>query len=201
MAAQTSDLPIVTGGNKTPLGPPRQPALNELHMEQSQNDSLDDTIDLRNNVSINSLADKFNGFHIAEPSKPKYLWQADIVQHFSELKMTRQKDLYEMQKTMHLFLKHIARLEKDPPEEIKKLEAQLQKAELSSGEAFKLQELGLQIAKEVASYYVTPIDVPQEKKEPNDWKLLINYKSPGQSLQQCVTLAWLRKELISQKLG
>jgi hypothetical protein len=55
-------------------------------------------------------------------------------------------------------LKHVARLEKEPPEEIKKLDALLQKGEASSGEAFESQELGLQIAKEVAAYYSTPIE-------------------------------------------
>jgi hypothetical protein len=94
------------------LGPPRQSTSNTLHTEQSQNDLLDDTVDLQNNVFISSLTDKFNGFHVAEPSKLKFLSPEYIVQHFNELNMTRQKDLYEMQKTMRLVLKHIARLEK-----------------------------------------------------------------------------------------
>ncbi len=51
---------------------------------------------------------------------------------------------------MRVLVKHVARLEKDPPDEIKKLDAQLQKGEKISEEAFNSQELGLQIAKEVA---------------------------------------------------
>ncbi len=82
-----------------------------------------------------------------------------------------------MQKTMRVLVKHVSRLEKEPPEEIKKLDAQLQKGEKSSKEAFNSQELGLQIAKELASYYSTPIELPEEKAEPQDWKPIINYKS------------------------
>jgi hypothetical protein len=92
--------------------------------------------------------------------------------------MTRQKDLFEMQKNMRVLVKHVARLEKEPPEEIRKLDAQLQKGEKTSEEAFNSQELGLQIAKEVASYYSTPIELPEEREEPKDWKPIINYKSP-----------------------
>jgi hypothetical protein len=181
MASQSQlDSPATSGANKVPLGPLRQQGVITLAMEQSQQNSFDNTVDTPNNVSLNSLMDKFNGFHVAEPSKPKYLSPADIVQHFNELNMSHQKDLYEMQKTMQMVLKHIARLEKDPPEENKKLYALLQKAEQSSGEAFGPQELGLQIAKEVASYYSTPIELLQEKQEANDWKPLINYKSHGE---------------------
>jgi hypothetical protein len=79
---------------------------------------------------------------------------------------------------MRIMLKHVARLEKELPEEIKKLDALLQKGEASSGEAFESQELGLQIAKEVAAYYSTPIELPKEQEEPKDWKPTINYKSP-----------------------
>jgi len=198
-AANVSDSPPVTGGNKNHLGPPRQSISNTLHTEQFQNDSLDDTVDLQNNISISSLTDKFNGTHVAEPSKPTYLSPTDIVQHFNELNMTRQKDLCQMQKTLHIVLKHVARLEKDPPDEIKKLDAQLQKAEQSSEKAFESQELGLQIAKEVASYYSTPIEVPQGRPEPKDWKPLINYKSPREitAALRWDTLTQQRKELIS----
>jgi hypothetical protein len=98
-----------------------------------------------------------------EQSKPKYLSPADIVQHFNECNMTRQKDLFKMQKTMRVLVKHVARLEKEPPEEIRKLDAQLQKGEKSSEEAFNSQELSLQIAKEVASYYSNPIELPEER--------------------------------------
>jgi hypothetical protein len=56
--------------------------------------------------------------------------------------MTRQKDLFEMQKTMRVLVKHVARLEKEPPEAIRKLDAHLQKGEKSSEEAFNSQELG-----------------------------------------------------------
>ncbi len=83
-----------------------------------------------------------------------------------------------MQRTMRVLVKHVARLEKDPPDEIRKLDAQLQKGEKTSEEAFNSQELGLQIAKEVASYYSTPIELPEERDEPQDWKPIINYKSP-----------------------
>ncbi len=43
--------------------------------------------------------------------------------------MTRQKDLFDMQRTMRVLVKHVARLEKDPPDKIRKLDAQLQKGE------------------------------------------------------------------------
>jgi hypothetical protein len=79
---------------------------------------------------------------------------------------------------MRVLVKHVARLEKEPPEEIRKLDAHLQKGEKSSEEAFNSQELGLQIVKEVASYYSTPIELLEENPEPQDWKPLINYKSP-----------------------
>ncbi len=177
IATSVTDMPMVTGGNKTPLGPLKQAPLNTLATDQTQNVSLDDSIDSRGNVTVDIITNKLGGFHVSEPSKPKYLSPTDIVQHFNEWNMTRQKDLFEMQKTMRFLVKHVARLEKEPPEEIKKLDAQLQRGEKSSGEAFNSQELGLQIAKEVASYYSTPIELPEEKAEPQDWKLIINYKS------------------------
>jgi hypothetical protein len=83
-----------------------------------------------------------------------------------------------MQKNIRILVNHVARLEKEPPEETRKLDTHLQKGEKSSGEIFNSQELGLQIAKEVASYYLTPIELPEEGEEPKDWKPLINYKSP-----------------------
>jgi hypothetical protein len=178
MATTATDTTVATGGNKTPLGPPKLATLNTLSTDQTQNVSLDDSIDSRGNVTVDILTNKLSGFHVSEPSKPKYLSPADIVQHFNEWNMTRQKDLFEMQKTMRVLVKHVARLEKEPPEEIRKLDAQLQKGEKTSEEAFNSQELGLQIAKEVASYYSTPIELPEEREEPQDWKPIINYKSP-----------------------
>jgi hypothetical protein len=174
MATSVTDTPTVTGRNKTPLGTPKQATLSALATDQTQNVSLDDSIDSRGNVTVDILTNKLGGFHVSEPSKPKYLSPADIVQHFNEWNMTRQKDLFEMQKTMRVLVKHVARLEKEPPEEIKKLDAQLQKGEKTSEEAFNSQELGLQKAKEVASYYSTPIELPEEREEPQDWKPFIN---------------------------
>jgi hypothetical protein len=178
MASSATDTAVATGSNTTPLGNPKLPAQNTLSTDQTQNVSLDDSIDSRNNVTVDILSNKLGGFHVSEPSKPKYLSPADIVQHFNEWNMTRQKDLFDMQRTMRVLVKHVARLEKDPPDEIKKLDAQLQKGEKTSEEAFNSQELGLQIAKEVASYYSTPIELPEERDEPQDWKPIINYKSP-----------------------
>ena len=83
-----------------------------------------------------------------------------------------------MKKTMRVLVKYVARLENEHPKEIRKLDAHLQKGEKSSKGAFNSQELGLQIAKKVASYYSTPIELPEEKPEPQNWKPLINYKSP-----------------------
>jgi hypothetical protein len=178
MATSVTNMPTVTGGNKKKLGPPKQILQNTLATDQNRNVSLDDSVDLRGNVTVDILTNKLGGFHVLEPSKPKYLSPADIVQHFNEWNMTRQKELFEMQKTMRVLVKHVERLEKEPSEEIRKLDAHLQKGEKSSEEAFNSQELGLQIAKEVASYYSTPIELPEEKPEPQDWKPLINYKSP-----------------------
>ena len=178
MASSATDTAVATGGNTTPLGNPKLTAQNTLSTDQTQNVSLDDSIDSRSNVTVDILSNKLGGFHVSEPSKPKYLSPADIVQHFNEWNMTRQKDLFDMQRTMRMLVKHVARLEKDPPDEIKKLDAQLQKGEKISEEAFNSQELGLQIAKEVASYYSTPIELPEERDEPQDWKPIINYKSP-----------------------
>jgi hypothetical protein len=120
MATSVTDTPTVTGGNRTPLGQPKQTPLNTLATDQTQNVSLDDSIDSRGNVTVDILKNKLGGFHVLEPSKPKYSSPADIVQHFNEWNMTRQKDLFEMQKTMRVLVKHVARLEKEPPEEIRR---------------------------------------------------------------------------------
>jgi hypothetical protein len=71
-----------------------------------------------------------------------------------------------------------SQVRKDPPDEIRKLDAQLQKGEKTSEEAFNSPELGLQIAKEVAFFYSTLKELPEERDEPQDWKPIINYKSP-----------------------
>ena len=125
MATSVTDTAVATGSNMTPLGNPKLPAQNTLSTDQTQNVSLDDSIDSRSNVTVDILSNKLGGFHVSEPSKPKYLSPADIVQHFNEWNMTRQKDLFDMQRTMRVLVKHVARLEKDPPDEIKKLDAQL----------------------------------------------------------------------------
>jgi hypothetical protein len=91
MATSAKDMPMVTGGNKKNLGPPKQTLQNTLNIDQIQNVSLDDSVDSRNNVTVDILRNKLGGFHVSEPSKPKYLSPADIVQHFNELNMTRQK--------------------------------------------------------------------------------------------------------------
>ncbi len=87
MATSATEMPTVTGGNKTPLGPPKQALQNTLSTDQSQNVSLDDSVDSRSNVTVDILTNKLGGFHVSEPSKPKYLSPADIVQHFNELNM------------------------------------------------------------------------------------------------------------------
>jgi hypothetical protein len=98
MATSIADTPTVTGGNKKTLGPTKQILQNLLTTDQSQNISLDDSVDSRGNVTVDIVTNKLGGFHVSEPSKPKYLSPADIVQHFNKWNMTRQKDLFEMQK-------------------------------------------------------------------------------------------------------
>jgi hypothetical protein len=119
MATSVTDTPMVTGGNKKTLGPQKQNLQNNLTTDQSQNISLYDSIDWRGNVTDDILSNKLGGFHVLELSKPKYLSLADIVQHFNKWNMTRKKDVFEMQKTMRVLVKHVARLEKEPPEEIR----------------------------------------------------------------------------------
>ena len=103
MASSATDTAVATGSNTTPLGNPKLPAQNTLSTDQTQNVSLDDSIDSRNNVTVDILSNKLGGFHVSEPSKPKYLSPADIVQHFNEWNMTRQKDLFDMQRTCLLY--------------------------------------------------------------------------------------------------
>jgi hypothetical protein len=83
MATSVTDMPTVTGGNKKNLGPPKQTLQNTLTTDQSKNISLDDSVDSRGNVTVDILTNKLGGFHVSEPSKPKYLSPADIVQHFN----------------------------------------------------------------------------------------------------------------------
>jgi hypothetical protein len=59
--------------------------------------------------------------------------------------MTRQKDLYEMQKTMRLVLKHVARLEKEPPDEIKNGENKRERKGESASVGKQRQERHLEI--------------------------------------------------------
>ncbi len=91
--ASTADTLVATGGNKTPLRPTKQVLQSTLTMDQSQNLLLNDSFELRNDVTVDILTNKMGDFHVSEPSKPKYLSPADIIQHFNELNMIRQKDL------------------------------------------------------------------------------------------------------------
>ena len=79
MATSVTDTAVATGGNMTPLGNPKLVAQNTLATDQTQNVSLDDSIDSRSNVTVDILSNKLGGFHVSEPSKPKYLSPADIV--------------------------------------------------------------------------------------------------------------------------
>jgi hypothetical protein len=61
MATSVMDMPTVTGGNKTPLGPPKQILQNTLTTDQSQNVSLNDSVDSRGNVTVDILTNKLGG--------------------------------------------------------------------------------------------------------------------------------------------
>ena len=84
MAISVTDMLMVTGRNKKTLGPPKQILQNTLTADQSQNVSLDDSVDSSCNFTVDILTNKLGGFRVLELSKHKYLSRADIVQHFYE---------------------------------------------------------------------------------------------------------------------
>jgi hypothetical protein len=92
--AQTTEVPIGTGANKTPLGSPLQLSTSTSPTNQLNQSSVDEITETLDQVSLNTLN---KGFQVIEPSKPRYL-SLDIVQHFNELNMARQRDLNEMLK-------------------------------------------------------------------------------------------------------
>ncbi len=56
MASSATDTAVATGGNTTPLGTPKLTAQNTLSTDQTQNVSLDDSIDSRSNVTVDILS-------------------------------------------------------------------------------------------------------------------------------------------------
>ena len=52
MATSVTDTAVATGSNTTPLGNPKLLAQNTLSTDQTQNVSLDDSIDSRSNVTV-----------------------------------------------------------------------------------------------------------------------------------------------------
>ncbi len=56
MATSVTDMAVATGGNMTPLGNPKLVVQNTPSTDQTQNVSLDDSIDSRNNVTVDILS-------------------------------------------------------------------------------------------------------------------------------------------------